>query len=369
MFQRVVFLTVLALLAGFCTPPPNWKERSPLYGPSYMKTRPMMGKSGSIRVLLHTGPAVTIFSEGNYLFRGKRGAQKGGYKFLPKESGKLKFHAERFIFKKTSYRGSLQIIKRGNVFVYINHIPLEEYLVSVVGHEMSPSWPLEALKAQAVVARTYAYTRKQRTKSKNFDIGTTTSDQVYGGALSNEGNVRQAVYATLSEVVTYRGHPAQVFFHSCCGGKTAKASEVWGQDFPYLVNKRCEFKESPEYNWQKSFSFHELEKRLSLSKITNISVSKRSLSGRVKSLKIKHQKGVIEMPSSKFRSSLGATRVKSTLFNLKLTGKKLMINGHGYGHGVGLCQWCAKIMAEKQSMRYRSIINWFFPGTRLSRLR
>ncbi len=366
--MRALFTIVILVTASVtCTAPPNWKERSILFGPSYTQTKKKMNVSGDVRVLIHSGKAVDLRVDSGYQFRAASKTIKGSGKFTPAEPGELIPHGDRFVFKQKYFRGTLKIYREGENWLYVNHLPVEEYLVSVVGHEMNPQWPLEALKAQAVVARTYVVKRISDHKNEKYDIGSSTSDQVYGGILPNEGNARAAVYKTASQVIVYHGSLATVFFHSCCGGTTAAASEVWQTDFPYLVRKKCEFKESPEYNWQTWVALSTIEKQLGLPKITDIRVGERTASDRVKTLVIKTAQGEKKVSAADFRRVVGPTEIRSTLFDIKMRGTHLGVRGHGYGHGVGLCQWCAKIMVEKQSMKYQTIIRYFFPGTSIGR--
>lgn len=365
--RAILLFTAIIAFAVSCTAPPNWKDRSILYGPSYAHTKKNMNASGLVRVLLYSGPAEALRVDGAYRFKTASKSVSGSGKFIPQSEGELIPNGDRFVFRQKYYRGSLKFYRQGENWLYVNHLPVEEYLVSVVGHEMSPKWPLEALKAQAVVARTYVINKMSKSGAKQYDIGSTTSDQVYGGILANEGNVRAAVYKTVSQVIIYRGAPATVFFHSCCGGATAAASEVWQVDYPYLVRKKCDFKESPEYNWQTWVALSTIEKKLGLPKIKDIRVGEKSASNRVKTLIIKTEKGDRKISAAEFRSAVGPTEIRSTLFELKIRGAHLGVRGHGYGHGVGLCQWCAKIMVEKQSMKYQTILRYFFPGTTIGR--
>jgi len=351
----------------------SWKSRSILYGPGGVlkgdKAAQLKGGK-DIRVLLFSGKGVEITTEGDYEFHSVKGAvEKGKGGYTPAGSGEFKPANSVFCLKEKCYSGRLRVVADGGGFHYINILSVEEYLVSVVGHEMSPTWPIEALKAQAVVARTYVLERIGREQKDLYDIGVTTKDQVYGGRIDKDKNVREAVHKTESQILTYHGDIAKVFFHSCCGGETASAGEVWKEEIPYLKNRRCEFRESPEYNWMVVITRREFEGKFSLRDLGSVKVASRTKSNRAETIVISAGGKEIKVTASQFRSLLGAEKIRSTRFAVDMEGGQVVVRGKGYGHGVGLCQWCARIMAEKQSMQYRSILQYFFPGTTLSKIR
>lgn len=324
--------------------------------------------SQTVRVLIYHGKAVKIDSTSAFEFRNTQNEVvkgKGGY--LPSTPGKFVSENVEFTLNNNLYYGDVIVYEEKGEFSYINHVPLEEYLISVVGHEMSPKWPLDALKAQAVVARTYVLEKMAQSGDKLYDIGITTKDQVYGGRQKNDEVVRQAIQETKSLVITYKGEVAKVFFHSCCGGETASSAEVWHEDLPYLQTRTCDFKDSPEYNWELVLTKKEMEDKLGISGISKISVKDRTGSKRANNIGIVAHGKFNEMQASEFRTKIGVEKIRSTRFGMKLSGNQIVIKGHGYGHGVGLCQWCSKIMAEKRS-NYRTIIRYFFPGTSITKI-
>jgi len=376
--KKSVFISIFMLMVVHCsTPPSGWKSRSSLYGNgdsiSGSITRDLSGikKGGKseIRVQLYTGKPLEIECNKQYEFITATGQKKRGTnKFMPASTGEFISSDNQFRLQKRQYSGRLKIISQGTTFSYINYVNIDHYLVSVVGHEMSPSWPVEALKAQAVVARTYVLKKKLNSVGKNYDIGNDTYDQVYGGMIQNDGNVTRAVRETVDQVIMYEGKIAEVFFHSDCGGETAAASEIWQEDYPYLVRKKCDFKESPEYKWEVSYNMNDMKKLLGYQNLTGISVGERSASKRIKDIMLSAGGTQKKIPISEFRKQLGVDKVKSSLFGIKKSSDGYTIKGRGYGHGVGLCQWCAKIMVEKKSQRYNAIISFFFPGTRIEKI-
>jgi len=368
--MRYVSIVILAFhFIVSCAPPVGWKDRSRLFGPSTHSSSKNFKGSKNIRVMIYQGNATGIASEGAFEFRSsKNEVVKSRGVFVPTAPGKFVSEKGEFTLNKNKYYGDVMIYEENRQFTYVNIVPLEEYLVSVVGHEMSPKWPLDALKAQAVVARTYALQKVAESADKLYDIGGTTKDQVYSGNQDGDEVVRRAVRETLSQVITYKGEIAKVFYHSCCGGQTASSSEVWKEDLPYLPQKECKFTDSPEYNWELVLTKKEVEDRLGLSGISKIVIKERTESKRVKSIGIVAGGKSSNMPAAEFRTRLGVEKLRSTRFGMKISGNRVVIKGHGYGHGVGLCQWCSKIMAEKRSMKYQSILRYFFPGTKVTRI-
>ncbi|MDH4262117.1 MAG: SpoIID/LytB domain-containing protein [Spirochaetia bacterium] len=363
------YLTAIILSISFvtsCAPPPGWKSKSRLFSQSTHASGKNLKDSQTVRVLIYQGTAVKIDSNSKYEFRNTQNEViKGNGGYLPKSSGKFISENGEFTLNKNIYYGEVLVLNDNHQFSYINHVPMEEYLISVVGHEMSPKWPLDALKAQAVVARTYVAQKMIENHEKLYDIGITTKDQVYGGKQEGDEVVRQAIAETRSQVIIYKGEMAKVFFHSCCGGETASSAEVWHEDLPYLQKRTCNFKDSPEYNWKLVLSKKEMEDKLGISGISQIIVKDRTESKRVKNIGITSGGKQNEISASEFRTKIGVEKIRSTRFGMKIKDNTVIIKGHGYGHGVGLCQWCSKIMAEKRSMKYRSILRYFFPGTHI----
>lgn len=135
-----------------------------------------------------------------------------------------------------AYRGALEMMKSPGRWglTVVNVLPVEQYLYGVVGKEMSPSWSEEALKAQAVAARTYAIAHKSRFSQRGFDLTDDTSSQVYAGINGESPSIIKAVNATKGEIITYQGRPIDAFFCSTAGGWTENSENVWGSHIPYL---------------------------------------------------------------------------------------------------------------------------------------
>jgi len=264
------------------------------------------------------------------------------------------------------YRGSLIIRKIGTRIEVCNRISLEDYLKGVVSCEMSGNWHIEALKAQAVAARTYAVYFLNKKSNINYDLDCTTSFQVYKGYSSESKSGNTAVDKTSGLIMTYDGEPVLSFFHSTCGGWTSDNGDVWaGKNLPYLKRIKCEHcSDSPKYKWKETISASEIKSLLlkngkQTGKIKSINL-KRS-SERVITVIIRHSKGEIVLTGNEFRRIIGAERLRSLYFTTSVSGKNIVFDGKGWGHGVGMCQYGAKRLAEK-GKGYSYILKYYYSG-------
>ncbi len=265
----------------------------------------------------------------------------------------------------TRYRGKILVCRDNEGMYLINEVPLEEYVKNVVSAEVGPNWAFEALKAQAVIARTYALRQKSANSNPNYDLTSTVLDQVYRGETkggTNEALISRAVEQTRGEVLTYDGKLIEAFYHSTCGGETEDPREVFGKSYPYLkpVKSKCAL--SPYCVWEREIPLEEIAKALGVAGIKRISIESHTVTGRVRALKVFHGKGVLTVKATDLRKMLGWKRLPSTKFTFTRKGHVIVFEGKGYGHGVGLCQWGALQMA-RQGKNYREILSFYYPGT------
>jgi len=148
------------------------------------------------------------------------------------------------------YRGRTQIVAVGNQLTAVNYVDLEHYLYSVVGSEMPVNWPMEALKAQAVAARTYALYKRQQGGNAIFDVGDTTTWQVYKGLEEEANTTQSAVNATTGQVLTHNGQIIEAVFHSSSGGHTENVEDVWSSPRPYLRGVADFDHYAPVFQWR-----------------------------------------------------------------------------------------------------------------------
>lgn len=256
--------------------------------------------------------------------------------------------------------------------IIVNNIPLEDYLVGLIGSEMAPTWPAEAIKAQAVAARTYAlYQSDSARKAANrpYDVTSTVLSQVYDGAHKEDARSREAVSLTRGDVLLRNGTIFASYYHSCCGGLTEHAQNVWpGENGPPVIEDRfCE--RSPKREWIFRMPISEFSAKLRAANYTTgnilgISTESEPDSPRVENLIIQDREGLKNIKATELRKIFGFTEIKSTWFEASLAKNEITLKGKGYGHGVGMCQWGARGMAE-EGATFREILKFYYPDSEL----
>jgi stage II sporulation protein D len=238
----------------------------------------------------------------------------------------------------------------------------------VVGREMPHSFPLEALRAQAIAARTYALSKKIGSFEEPFHVSSGAQHQVYGGIASEDSRTRHAVESTRGLILIFGMTPIEAYFHASCGGKTEQGADALHRDLPYLRSVSCPCRELPNSHWSVRLGMRELKQFLGTDAGASLdaSVVTRSATGRVANLQL--SKGRL-VEAAEFRQRLGYWRVKSLDFDISSasTGTEIALEGRGYGHGAGLCQWGSKVLAEK-GWSYERILQHYYPGTAIQRL-
>ncbi len=297
-----------------------------------------------------------------------------------------------------AYRGTLALLRDRTGLTVVNQLGLEAYLVGVVSGEMGRREPgdREALRAQAIVSRTYAVRNLGRWRADGFDLQPTVADQVYGGIGAETAEARDAVGETRGEIVAWGGQPIDAFFFSTCGGRTADGVEVFrGADRPYLRSipdldpsgtAYCSI--SPRFRWREEWTGDALRAVLRRSlpqvlavpagrvgAVRDVRIAMRTPSGRVGQLTITLDDGDIQVEGPRVRQVLRTTAgdiLRSNAFSLTATraGTRithLVADGGGNGHGVGFCQWGA-VGRARRGQDYRQILAAYYPGTELERL-
>ncbi len=335
-----------------------------------------------------------------------------------------------------NYKGTIHIhptVGKSGVTV-VNILPIEQYLYGVIPAEMSPNWPVEAVKAQAVAARSFAYYNMHHAHNEDgFDVTAGTSSQVYGGWNDLAQKASKIVDSTRGLVITYQGKVVPAYFCSSAGGYTENSENVWGNYLPYLRGVPDFDHHSPESKWEKNMSVDELSQALSragyaIGKLEAIEVSRltpppvetedRGISGRVKQIRFIGHAGFVELTGEKIRNILA---LKSTLFDVdivvpapkniplemtdsfgdrqyknmpvslpdyktrplitdkenvrRVTGRErefVRISGFGWGHGLGMSQWGAKVMAEQapkeDSEYFQTILKHYYRDIQIKKL-
>ena len=266
--------------------------------------------------------------------------------------------------------GSLDITVRDGHLLVVNLVDLEDYVAGVVSSEVNPGWHAELLRTQAVAARTYVLHKKLENADQPFDVYASVQDQVYTGRKKVNDAVLDAVRRTRGQVLTYEGRPIFAVYSSTTAGPTEDAMNVWSKDLPYLKGVDCPFdQESPWYEWQATIPFDVVESRLReqgypVGWLATLAPYRMTNAGRVKDVRILHSRGELVVTGQEFRRLLGYAKVRSTRFSIERIDRHVVFAGKGAGHGVGLCQWGAKEMAEL-GYPYQSILRYYYPGTEI----
>ncbi len=317
---------------------------------------------------LSFGPSVITKTE--------QGLKLGEHQFA---FDRLRFYSSRDVAvivagKERRYRGFVDVLFATNgKLLVVNQLEVEDYIKGVLLHEVSNHWPLEALKAQAIATRSYAFVQIAANIKKDFDVTNDIYSQVYGGRTSERYRTNLAVDATKGEVLTYQGKVLPAYFHATCGGHTENAAELWPkQNLAPLKGVRCIYcRDSPHYFWKRNIALKEIQAKLSakgypLGVIDDISISKRNDSDRILTLIISDHTGKqITISGKDFREIVGPNLIRSNNYYIVMQGYYCDFFGKGWGHGVGMCQWGAQGMSA-QGLSYDKILQFYYPGAVLT---
>jgi stage II sporulation protein D len=272
------------------------------------------------------------------------------------------------------YPAPLDIVRNGDGLVVVNEVPLEDYLVGVLRAEVGEKWPLEALRAQAIVARTYAAHHRILGAAKPYHIVASTAHQQYAGRVPPTSPLWGAVRETSGQVLLWEGEVFPAFYHTESGGYTEDPRTVFAaRNMPGLKPVRCEFSAgSPHFYWSLDVRLADLTEilrrhEIAVGSVTAIDVSERTPSLRAAAITVHGTRGSVRLRGNDFRRMIGYDTFKSTLFAVAVDAPWARFSGRGYGHGVGMCQWGAKGMAE-QGRTARQILEFYYPGTVLGSL-
>lgn len=256
----------------------------------------------------------------------------------------------------------------------IINVPLEDYVVHVLAGEMPITFEKEALKAQAVAARSYVLKKIEKSKEKNYDVVDSTNDQVYlddeklkskwkDNYEKNINTLRQVVIETKGEYLTYNGEVIQAFFFSTSSGKTENSEEVFTSALPYLVSVDSSWDEiSPVFNSNTEMSLSDFYTKLNLpyEKNINFKIASYNKSGTIKNVSINDK----IYKATDVRTKLG---LRSANFNIKQEGTNVIIETKGFGHGVGMSQYGALAMA-KNGKTYDEILKHYYQGVEIKKI-
>ncbi len=273
----------------------------------------------------------------------------------------------------TCYRGKIEIIGTSNgKFTVVNVLPLEDYLLGVIPKETFPSWPAQALQAQAIAARSFALYHIVHSKNKDFTL-VSPMHQLYGGASAEDPRTTQAARDTEGQVLMYNGDILCTFFHTCCGGKTEDAANIFPHIGAYPPRVTSKYSAgTPHHAWTYSVSGVNVYEKLRRAgydiggALKEVKIIERFPSGRAAAIQFSSARGNTTITGEECRKILGYNTVRSTLFNIRYSKNILYFWGRGWGHGIGLCQWSSKGMAD-DGYSCKKILYHFYPGATIHR--
>jgi stage II sporulation protein D len=270
---------------------------------------------------------------------------------------------------KGNYRGRLRLRAQNGAVVVINELGLEAYLMGVLASEMPPSFAPEALKAQAVAARSYTLARMAGRRTAAYDLDDTTASQTYLGVAGERPQTNEAVRLTSNLALLYDGAPIQALYCTVSGGITAGNEEVFGgAPLPYLRPLQdCDPAGNPYGAWSPYYRWELLLTEYGdLGAVRRVEILERSTSGRAQRIRIVAAKGTVTVPGGEFRTRLGVNRLRSLLIDeVENTPSGVRIRGRGWGHGVGLCQAGAQGRALA-GQTFEQILSAYYPGAALA---
>lgn len=325
------------------------------------------------------------------------------------------------------YRGQVRFVKSGSALKSVNIVDVDDYIRGVLPKEIGTTTPIEALKTQAVISRSFAYANWNKFEKYGYNLDDSSASQAYAGMSVESPMTDRAVAETRGQILYYKGDVANTIFHATSGGETEAIEDVWGGNpYPYLIAiKDPQSVNTRHATWTAILSSGDIQRAFpSVGRPTALEVLERSSTGRIKSMAVVGTAGREVVTGNQFRMKLGSIKIKSANFGTNkiartsekpltvmtskgvkpyaneriITAKgirtgnadsiirangqskavgqvssfsdvmpisgSITLNGIGYGHGVGLSQYGAINMA-KSGMNYRQILSFYYPGTEL----
>lgn len=277
-------------------------------------------------------------------------------------------------FSNYFYRGAFELVRSGNAIKVTNYVDLESYVSGVLPYEMSGSWPLEALKSQAVCARTYAINNINAYSQYGYDVRSDTYSQVYRGVTEGNEVTADAASSTSGKYVRYKGLACKVYYMSCDGGTTESGENTFRQRRTYLSAVNDPYESDVEHynkDWNVRYYSTDIQFKLNakgyeMAEIADITPTT-SESGNVIALRFTDVNGkVVDAYNVDCYKILGLNSLNYTVTKeTDPENEELIIfsfDGHGWGHNCGLSQWGAYAMADKHNMKFDEIIDYYFSG-------
>jgi stage II sporulation protein D len=273
--------------------------------------------------------------------------------------------------------GKFRFVQKGEKISIINELNLDRYLMGLLNKEMSSHYPEEALKAQAIAARSYALAtiaEKKKNFKEDYFLQSTELDQVYEGVGFESAKSKKIVKETLGDVLFYKNNILKAYYHSSSGGSLEKPQNVWDSrgiksDVGAYEVKRVPTEESTdESRWNIVISPWLGFRWNGLGKILDLQITEKTESGRVKKIFIQGEKGKVSVSGADFRKKLGNRWLKSTLFEIKKNKTSWLVEGRGFGHGVGMSQMGARRMAN-DGYKAKEILAFYYPNAEVKNIK
>ncbi len=310
---------------------------------------------------------VCVFSQGELFCNGTK---------IDKGALRIRSADNTCMYRECTYAGDLSFIVVDTHFYIVNHVPLEEYVYSVLRFEGWPGWPLEVNKVFAVMVRTYAMhkmTQAQASKKKRvYDIKATNIHQTYKG-LHEAEHLQQAVEQTQGLILAYNKQPIVSMYDSCCGGVIP--AHLTGFDFkktPYLARPyACTYcSDCKLYYWKHAYTHDQLHTIMQrefpgLKQVKEIRISHRDAAGKVLEVAVKAGRDLKRISGTQMYRL--CKDIKSFCYTIARNGDHVIFEGKGYGHHVGACQWGVRAMV-KQGFTCKDILEYYYPGVELMKL-
>jgi len=312
-------------------------------------------------------PLSSISAGGSGLRIGGREFASSSLRLRPRGSKPLALNG-------SSYAGDLLFFRDAAGVTVVNELDVERYVDGLLAAEMPLYFDDDALKAQAVAARTYVLYEAKTSTSPYYDVVSTQQSQVYKGLSAATRKARRLVSKTRGIILTVKGKTFPTYFHSTCGGHTNDVSDVWPSvSIGPLRGVPCGYDQhSRVYRWQVTVPAAELaraleERQLFSGPVEDVTVTRRADSAYATRVQVRGPRGKRELNAYDFRMALASKGLKSACFWVSRSASGFVFQGRGWGHGVGLCQYGADGMG-RQGYNYRQILAHYYPGAQFVRI-
>jgi len=351
---------------------------------------PLAGRIGSsfiVRVrVIHDAREINISSKvGIFIKNNESGSFGKEVSVIPIDKGvklndmaviqrKIGFFADKggdLVIAGKDYRGSIDVINTGKGLDAVNNIELDDYLKGVLPREVNSLWPYQAIKAQAIASRSFAISRAFRNRKKDYDLTDDTYSQVYGGRSSEKWRTSRAVDETRGKVLVHNGKILPAYFHSCCGGHTEDIYAVWGIKETPLAGVKCSWcRLSPYFWWGSWLSTVSVMDKLrkggyEIEVVDEMKAGPRDASGRIGYVSIRSGERRFKIRAADLTALFGKNNIKSTNMRIIKYPFFYHFSGHGWGHGVGMCQWGAFGLALRW-WSAEKILRYYYPGAEIA---